>query len=148
MSARMIDKNAAHDVRRNPKEVCAVLPCDAVLVHQSKIRLVDQGSGLQGVVWTFAAQVARRHSVKFVVDGGKKLVQNAFVPLSPLCQQSGHVVGFHSGAPKLWMRCIRRYSLNRPRGRHLNLEVRFQPYRSAPRATATQQKTPPHLVWR
>src|SRR5207244_4036307 len=32
MSARMIDKNAAHDVRRNPKEVCAVLPCYAVLV--------------------------------------------------------------------------------------------------------------------
>src|SRR5438876_11664565 len=110
MSARMVDQNAAHDVRRNPKEVCAVLPCDAVLVYQSKIRFVDQGSGLQSVVWTFAAKVACRHSVKFVVDGGKKLVQNAFVPLSPLYQQSGHFVRFHSVTPELGIHYIRRYS--------------------------------------
>jgi hypothetical protein len=52
----------------------------AVLVHQSEVRFVDQGSGLQDVVRTFVMRVARRHTVKFVVHGGKKLVQNASVP--------------------------------------------------------------------
>jgi len=51
------------------------------------------------VVWTFAVEVARRHTVKFVIDRRKKLVQNAVVPLSPLYQHSGHILGFHLRLP-------------------------------------------------
>ena len=61
--ARVIDQDAPHHLRRHAEEVRAILPVDAILAGESDVRLVDQGGGLQRVVWPFAAQIGSRRAV-------------------------------------------------------------------------------------
>ncbi len=51
----MIDQNVPHQLRGHAEKVSTVLPLRRFLANQPKVRLVNQGGALEGVVGTFAA---------------------------------------------------------------------------------------------
>ncbi len=54
VTTRVIDQDPAHDLRRDAKEVRAILPIDLALVDEPHVRLMDQGRRLQGVIRALA----------------------------------------------------------------------------------------------
>jgi hypothetical protein len=63
----MVDEDAPHHLRRDPEELCAILPGGA-LIDESQIGLIDQRRRLQCVIPPFASQVGGGPPVEFVVD--------------------------------------------------------------------------------
>lgn len=62
MLARMVDQNAAHDLRSDAKEVGSILPLD-VLIDKLQIGLIHQRGCLQGVVFALADHVTMCEAV-------------------------------------------------------------------------------------
>ena len=71
--ARMIDQHAAHHLRRDANEVRPVLPRSLGLIHETKVRLVDECSGLERVVRSFAAHLSTSQSAELVVHQRNEL---------------------------------------------------------------------------
>ena len=86
-SPRVVDKDAAHHVRGNRKEMRAVLPPDLSLVDQLEIRLVDKGRGGERVVGALAAQVTARQPAQFVVDGVDQTASRRLIARTPSHEQ-------------------------------------------------------------
>jgi hypothetical protein len=55
MTASYLDQNPSHGIRGGSKEMTAALPTWIVGANQSKVSLVNQGSGLQRMAWELAA---------------------------------------------------------------------------------------------
>jgi hypothetical protein len=53
---RVIDEDSSHGARRHGEEVGAILPLNAIEVDETEIRLVDEGSRLQGMPVALASQ--------------------------------------------------------------------------------------------
>lgn len=62
MNPRVIDQDAAHDMRGNRKKVGAVLPVHPALIDELQVGLVHERGGGQGMVGTFASKRASRRS--------------------------------------------------------------------------------------
>jgi hypothetical protein len=73
-SPRVIDKDAAHQVRGNGEEVRAVLPTHILLIHETEIRLVNQVRRLKGVARALTAHVAGSLAAQFPIDHGNQAV--------------------------------------------------------------------------
>lgn len=87
--AGVIDKDPAHELSGDTKEVGAALPVDTGLVDQLHVGFVDEGGGLQGVVGPFAAHVVRRNSAKFGVDDREQLIVCAGCALAGIGEELG-----------------------------------------------------------
>jgi hypothetical protein len=61
LAAGVVDQNPPHRLGSRSKEVAAAIPVLRLLnIHQPKVRLVDQGRGLQGLARLFLGQLLRR----------------------------------------------------------------------------------------
>jgi hypothetical protein len=63
----MIHENASHHARRDPEEMCAVVPSQTAGVDESEVRLVDEGRRLKAVIRSLVAHVPLSDSVKLIV---------------------------------------------------------------------------------
>ena len=68
----VIDENAPHDTGRDSEKMCPTFPTDICLAQQAKIRLVNEGRGLKGVVAPFAREVGGREEAQLAVDGARE----------------------------------------------------------------------------
>ena len=64
---RRVHENAPHDATGHGKEVRAALPLHSLDVNESQIRLVHEGSRLQGVTRTLVRHVSTRNPMQFPV---------------------------------------------------------------------------------
>jgi hypothetical protein len=71
----VIDQDAAHDVRGDPKEMRPILPVDLALVDEPEEQLVHKGRRLQGVVSPLASKVAGRNTSELRIDEWQQLVE-------------------------------------------------------------------------
>lgn len=64
----VIHENPSHCLRRDSKELRAVLPVDRVLPHQTHVRLIDERRRLERVVAPLVPEKACRYAPQLVVD--------------------------------------------------------------------------------
>src|ERR1700722_9011760 len=91
MTPCMLHQNAPHQLRRNREKMGAILPLHAFIIHQTHVRLVDQGCCLQAVAGPLTSHVAPRQAVQFAIDDGSQPVERALVSLAPCAQQLADV---------------------------------------------------------
>jgi hypothetical protein len=89
--SRVIDQDAAHDLRRDTKEMRPILPIDVALVDQSKVHLMNEGRRLQGMVRPLLPQLARGHAAQLRIDERQQPVEGRPVAAAPVAEQSGDV---------------------------------------------------------
>ena len=70
LTARRVDQDAPHQLRRDRKKMSAVLPVHLTLPNEFQIRLVDKHSGLQSAGSPFVRHVTRGDEVQLVVLSG------------------------------------------------------------------------------
>jgi hypothetical protein len=87
MTTSVVDEDAAHDLRRDTKEVRAILPIDLALVDEPEVRLMNQGRRLQRVVRTLAPKLACGHPAKLRVDEWQQLTERSPVATTPIAEQ-------------------------------------------------------------
>ena len=83
----MLDKNTAHCLRRNCKEMSAVLPLNLLVPDQPEIRFVDECCGLEGVARAFAAHVMPCQTTQIPVDDLHELVCSLAISLARFTEQ-------------------------------------------------------------
>lgn len=83
MCAGVIDKNASHQLSRNPKKLRSIPPIHSLLIEDFEIKLVYQSSGLQGVFATFMAEITRREPVQFIVDERHQFLECFLIAVGP-----------------------------------------------------------------
>ena len=87
MTTSVVHEDAAHDLRRDTKEVRAMLPVFIFLPEQAQIHLVDQGCRLQRVPDALLPHIAVRHPVQFGVDQRQQFIERRAVAPAPTLQQ-------------------------------------------------------------
>jgi hypothetical protein len=87
----VIDKDAAHQVRGDRKEVGAVLPLNPPLIDELQIRLVNQGGRRQRVIGPFALEIAARQPAQFRVNGVNETAPRSLVAFAPGHQETGYI---------------------------------------------------------
>jgi hypothetical protein len=93
MRARVIHQNPSHHLRRDAKEVRAILPRDAPLAHEPDVRLMDESRRLERVVSTLASEITHGLLAKFSIHQRKQLAPRLDVPASPRAEQVRHPAG-------------------------------------------------------
>ena len=88
----MIHQDAAHHLGRQREEVRSILPIGVSLADESKIRLVDQASGLKDVPGPFVPKSGRRPAAQLLVDDRDEFVPSGEIASAPRVEQSRHVV--------------------------------------------------------
>jgi hypothetical protein len=86
----VIDENAPHRLSSNSVEVPTVLPRHAVPTGESQKSLMDERSGLQGVIRALVSQVARGSVPKLVIHERHKFVACPEIATCPGVQQLAH----------------------------------------------------------
>src|SRR5687767_4966100 len=66
--ARVVNQDAAHRLRGDGEEVCAVLPADARLTAELEVSLIDECGGLERVPLALAANVVVREPMQLALD--------------------------------------------------------------------------------
>ena len=90
-SARAVDQDAPHGLGRGSKEVAAAVPVlGLVHVHQTEIRFVDQGCGLEGLAGLLAGEFLRSQAAQLTIDQGEKLLGHLGVALLDCREDPGH----------------------------------------------------------
>ena len=92
VAPRVLHEDTAHGLRRDGKEVGAILPLHARVVDQAQVRFVDEGRGLEAVPGALAPHVAAGEAVELGVHDGGQLGEGALVPFGPRAQQRTDVV--------------------------------------------------------
>jgi len=75
----VIDEYAPHHLGRDAEEVCTILPLHVVLIHQSHIRLMNEGGRLQRVSWLFSTQITRGLPAQFIVDQRHQFIERFLI---------------------------------------------------------------------
>jgi hypothetical protein len=78
----MVDKDPAHELRRDSKKKGAVLPADPALVHELQIRLEHERCRGQRVI-PFTAEMPPGHATQFVVHRINQTVGCCLIPITP-----------------------------------------------------------------
>lgn len=86
MSSRVIDQDAAHDLRGDREEVRTICPVHILLIDHADVSFIYQGSGLKCVVFSLPAHITAGEAVELVVDQRVQLVQSGLVPFAPLSE--------------------------------------------------------------
>ncbi len=87
VAAGIVDKNLAHELGGNGKEMSAALPLGTAHPDQAKVRLMHQRGALKGVVWPFVPQLEVGPTAQFFVDQGEQSVECVAVTPPPYLQQ-------------------------------------------------------------
>lgn len=88
MFAGVIDEDATHHLRRYREEVRAILPGDAVLLHEPHEGLMHQRRWLKCVIGPLATQVRASPSLQFAVNDRHEIVARLLVAAAPCFQQA------------------------------------------------------------
>jgi hypothetical protein len=88
----MVDEDMPHYLGGNGEEVRAVLPLDALLVHESQVSLVYECGSLKGVTGPLSSHVPASEAAQFRVYDRHQFVQRGFVAFAPLNQQPGYFI--------------------------------------------------------
>jgi hypothetical protein len=91
MSARVFNQNAPHQLGRNRKKMCAVLPIHSLVIHQAHVGFIDQSGGLQAVTGTLTSHVASRQTVEFVIDDWSQTVERRSISITPGPEKLGYL---------------------------------------------------------
>src|ERR1035437_4545863 len=70
MATGTVDQYAPHHLCRNREEMGPILPFHALVVHQTHIGFIHQGSGLQRVPWALAVHIAVSQVAKLFINNG------------------------------------------------------------------------------
>jgi hypothetical protein len=89
----MVNEYTAHHIRRQAKELCSILPIDAALIDQPKVRFMHQGGRLKRVIGSLATHIGSRQPPKLVVDLGKNLIERSIIPVPNIDQQLCQALG-------------------------------------------------------
>ncbi len=90
--ACVIDENLPHHACTHTEEMCPVLESSIVPTRKSNVDFVDQCSGLQCVIATFASHVAGVPAVsRFCEHNRPRFFLRGFVTVSPLLEQPRHI---------------------------------------------------------
>src|SRR5688572_10020244 len=92
----MIEQDPSHQFGRDGEEMRAVIPAYSVLIHESKIGLMDKGRGLDRPSATLASHVAIGHAPQLSVDEGHQSVAGGRVALAPGEQKLRYSLGRRS----------------------------------------------------
>ena len=77
--------------RQQAKELPAVVPGDA-LIHESKVRLVDERRGLERVIRALAPQVGRGAPAKVLINQCQEPIARGDTPIVPRMEKRGDLV--------------------------------------------------------
>lgn len=89
--SRNVDQDAAHHLRRDAKEMSAVLPPRLIPPEQSQADLVDERGCLKRDARALAREIAEGHAVQLVIDERDELLERALVSLTPHAKQTGNI---------------------------------------------------------
>ncbi len=92
VTPRMLDQDAAHDLRGHREEMGAILPLHPRVVDQPQVGLVDEGRRLQAVAGTLPFHVAAGQPVELVVDNGGQPFERTRVSGAPRAEQLRHLI--------------------------------------------------------
>ena len=97
LRARVIDEDVAHQFGGDGKEVRVILPIDVLHAGKAQISFVDEGSGLQGVVGGFLAEITGGETAQFFVHKSNKALFRTFATFADFLQKACHLawLGFH-----------------------------------------------------
>src|SRR6267142_1487927 len=73
----------------------AVLPLHPLVIHQTHIRLIDQGSRLEAVVAALTSHVAVRQPAELRIDDRRQLVEGELVSVAPGTEELADIVDRH-----------------------------------------------------
>jgi hypothetical protein len=91
-SARPIHEDVTHGLGRSSQEVPAAVEALGLLgIHQSQVRLVDQGGGLKRLPGLLLGQLRRRQFAQLVVDERQELLGGVGVALFDGRQDARHI---------------------------------------------------------
>lgn len=89
--ARMLDEDASHELRRDGKKVRAILPPDLARPEKPEKNLVRQGSGLERVIRSLAAEVLPGQTAELAIHDGNELVECFGASVLPSDEELGDV---------------------------------------------------------
>ena len=75
VASRVIEKDSSHRSGRDRKEVRALLPHHSFLIHETKVRLVDQSGGLERVIRPLSSEEPECQATKLYIYGLGELVR-------------------------------------------------------------------------
>jgi hypothetical protein len=81
--ASIVDQYAPHQLRRDRKEVRAVLPLHAARLNQLEIGFINQRSSLQRMAGPLTADVSVGQAPQFSVDQRDQSVERRLIPARP-----------------------------------------------------------------
>jgi hypothetical protein len=64
-----------------------------ILAYQPHVGLIHECGALQGVPGTFAVQMVVREAAKLIVNQRDQSAKGFPIPLSPICEKLGHLIG-------------------------------------------------------
>src|SRR6185295_12424175 len=105
--ARVVEQDAAHQLRRHTVELRPVLPPD-VLIDQLEIGLVDEGRRLQQMPRTLTFEVPARGLMQLRVDDGNERFKRLPVAIAPRDQELRDVPRPFGHTPRSLLRHLSR----------------------------------------
>ena len=87
MTTGVIDKDPAHDLRRDTKEVRSIPPVDLALVDEADVHLMNKSRRLQGVVGPLVPKLARGNATEFPIDERQQLIEGSPAAATPVNKQ-------------------------------------------------------------
>src|SRR2546426_7005666 len=88
--ARVVYEHTTDNLRGGSKEVCAVLPVDALLIHETNVDIVDQRGGLECVPGGFSAHTFSGELSKLVIYKWHKAIESVSIAIVPCQQEFGY----------------------------------------------------------
>src|SRR5262245_28285839 len=91
MIARVVYQNAAHQLSRDPEEVCTVLPAHILLINESQVGFVDQRRSLKRMAGSFPTHVVTRKALQLFMDERNETVKRRLISIPPIHEQLGDI---------------------------------------------------------
>jgi len=84
----MVDEHAPNRLGGKGEEVCPPAPLDLSLVHHAKIRFVNEGRRLKGVIGPLVPEVTLSQSAQLIVHQRKESIRGRSIPLAGILEHS------------------------------------------------------------
>ena len=92
LAASMVYQYSPHHLGRNCEEMGAILPLHALVVHQTHVGFIYQGSGLKRVAWALALHVVVSQAAKLFINDRRQAVERVLVSIAPGAEEPTYVV--------------------------------------------------------
>jgi len=97
----MIDENAAHGLDRNSEEVSPVIVGNRLAAEKPDTELINEGIGLQRMIWPFALQQAPRDLPQLHLDGFEQSLAGVPTAVAPEREPSCDLPRIRHASPKI-----------------------------------------------